>query len=85
MSCRYLVVVRTVGTLLDAGVLFHLAYLHADHGVHVETGQLPGLDDGDAHLKVLRLERVLRGVQLVLVLQGPGGKKRLLRRVRLGF
>ena len=46
----HLVVVWTVGGLLDRGVLLTLAHGDADHGVHVEAGQLPRLDDGDADL-----------------------------------
>ena len=51
-----LVVVWTVGALLDRGVLLDVPHLDADHGVHVEAGQLARLDYRDADLEVLRLE-----------------------------
>ena len=46
----HLVVVGTVGGLLDRGVLLTLAHGDADHGVHVDAGQVPRLDDCDADL-----------------------------------
>lgn len=47
----HLVVVRAVGGFLHGRVFLFLSDLHADHGVHVEPHQLPGLDDGDADLR----------------------------------
>jgi hypothetical protein len=32
------------------------SYLNTDDRIHVESRQLPGLYDGDAHLKVLGLQ-----------------------------
>ena len=46
----HLVVVGTVGGLLDRGVLLTVAHGDADHGVHVDAGQVPRLDDCDADL-----------------------------------
>ena len=46
----HLVVVGTVGGLLDRAPLLVVPHGDADHGVHVEAGQLPRLDDGDADL-----------------------------------
>lgn len=46
----HLVVVRAIGRFLHGRVFLLLSDLHADHGVHVEPNQLPGLDDGDADL-----------------------------------
>ena len=46
----HLVVVGTVGGLLDRAPLLVVPYGDAHHGVHVEAGQLPRLDDGDADL-----------------------------------
>ena len=51
-----LVVVWTVGALLDGGVLLDVADLDADDRVHVEPGELAGLDHGDADLEVLGLQ-----------------------------
>lgn len=47
----HLVVVGAVGGFLHGRVFLFLSDLHADHGVHVEPHQLPGLDDGDADLR----------------------------------
>ena len=46
----HLVVVGTVGGLLDRGVLLTVAHGDADHGVHVDAGQVARLDDCDADL-----------------------------------
>lgn len=46
----HLIVVRAVGRFLHGCVFLLLPNLHADHGVHVEPNQLPGLDDSDADL-----------------------------------
>lgn len=55
----HLVVVRTVGAFLDAGVFFLVAYLDTDDRVHVQSGQLPRFDDRHTHLEVLRLEVIV--------------------------
>lgn len=52
VSWAYLVVVRTISGLLDAGVLFLVPHLHTDHWVHVESCQLPRLYHRDTHLKL---------------------------------
>ena len=52
----YLVVVWAVGALFDGGVFLLVTDLDADDGIHVEPGQLPGLDHRDANLEVLSLE-----------------------------
>ena len=52
----YLVVVRTVGALLDAGVLAYVTDLHADHGVHVQARQLASLDHCHTNLEVSCLQ-----------------------------
>lgn len=58
--CRiYLIVVGAIGALLDAGVLLLVADLNAHDRVHVEAGQLPGLDDGYAYLEVLRPQMLI--------------------------
>ena len=41
------------------------AHLDADHGVHVDAGQVAGLDHGDADLEVLGGEAVGRPVVLL--------------------
>ena len=46
-----LVIVRAVGGLFDACVLFLVADLNADDGVHVETGELASLNDRHRNLK----------------------------------
>lgn len=46
----HLIVVRAIGRFLHGRVFLFFSDLHADHGVHVEPNQLPGLDDGDADL-----------------------------------
>ena len=45
-----LVVVGTVGGLLDAGVALLIADLDADHRVHVDTGQLASFNHRHRHL-----------------------------------
>lgn len=71
MCVSYFVVIRAIGTLFDTRVLLHVANLDAHHGIHVESGQLTGFDDSDAHLEILGLKRVLGGVKLVLVFLRP--------------
>ena len=50
----YLIVVGTVCTFFDGGVLLDVPDLDAHHRVHVEARQLPGLDYSYANLKVLK-------------------------------
>lgn len=64
----YLIVVRAVRAFLCACILFLIADLNAHDRVHVEAGQLTGLDDCDAHLKVLRLQMVVEPVQMCFML-----------------
>jgi len=45
-----LVVVGTVGGLFDAGVSLLISHLHADHRVHIDTGQLTGFYHRHRHL-----------------------------------
>lgn len=52
ISGAYLVVVRTISGLLNAGVLFLVPHLYTNHWVHVEPGQLPRLYHCDTHLKL---------------------------------
>lgn len=70
----HLVVVRTVGAFLYAGVFFLVAYLDADDRVHVQSGQLPRFDDRHTHLEVLRLEVI---VALGQILDPDGYQKRV--------
>ena len=56
---KYLVVIRAIGALLDAGVLFLITNLNANHRIHVQARQLSRLDDGHANLKVLSLQMMI--------------------------
>lgn len=65
MDCEseaYLVVIRTICRFFDASVLSLITYLHANHGIHVQTRQLSCFDNGDANLIILRLQRGLSRV-----------------------
>lgn len=62
IPASYFIVVRTIGGLLDARVFALIADLHAHHRIHIEPGELPRLDDRDAHLVVLRLQGAVPGV-----------------------
>lgn len=52
----YLIIIRTICTLFDAGVLLLVADLYANYWIHIEAGQLSCLDDCHTNLKVLCLE-----------------------------
>ncbi len=49
---KILVIVRRVGRTLDAGVPVIGADLDLEHGIYIQTCQLLGLQDPDAHLKL---------------------------------
>jgi hypothetical protein len=54
----YLVVIRTIGALLDGGILLLVPDLDADDGVHVESGQLSGFDHSDADLQDIYINKI---------------------------
>lgn len=74
---NYLVVVRAVGALFNAGVLLLVPDLDANDGVHVETCQLPGFNYSKAHLKILRFQGRFDYGAFQIGLQ-PGKKKKTL-------